>query len=191
MIEVLSKFKKGSTNKPQIGDKFIFLDDGKWGGSRLHIAIVNNIYKFKDLEYKTITRMRTSDEGKTYEENISIKQAIQQNIDNDFEDDPIYTKHPKQVLELYIPTYDDNMIYAIRTADDDYEWFSCDVSSFWQMGGLLSYGDYEERRGEYNYTTEMIEEKIEEYYNSEDEIDRQRYEDIKEYLKNLLETLKH
>lgn len=186
MHELLDQFKRGTTDNPKISDKFIFLDDGKWGGSRLHVAFVINIFNFKELGCVSINRPTTSYDGKTYTETLTIQQAIQQNIDNDFDDSPIYTKHPRQVLQLYIPTYDNNLIYAIRTSDSDYDWFSCDINSYWQSGGLLSYDEYEVRRGNYNYSVEMIEDKFSELLESDNESDREHYIEIKTYLESLI-----
>ena len=181
-MKELLKFKKGSTKEPKIGDKFIFLDDGKWGSNRIHIAFVKNILTFDEANLITIKRLNTSVDGKVFEEILTVKQSIQQNIDNDFDDTPFFTKHPNQVLVLYIPTYDEDVIYAIRTQDKDYDWFSCDVNNFWQSGGLLSYDDYEKRRGEYNYTTEQIEEKFSEYCEESTE--------VKEFLINFEKIIK-
>ena len=158
MENILSKYSIGKDiNNPKIGDKFVFLDDGKWGNSRLHIAIVTNIYDFDDT--KNI-KVKIWEDNLTQIE-VSLSERLKENIS--YSDD-LYVTNPQKVLECSIPSYDENLIYFINTKDSMYKWFSVDVQSYWQSGGLLTYDDYNKERNGINLSIQDIEDKLLEEY---------------------------
>lgn len=165
MRDLLKKFNKGLINKPQIGDKFIFLDDGKWGQSRRHIAFITRVLGFNDCDNIIKAVQCENEVGEIIKEHINLRDAIQNNINNDVKYQPIYTKTPDKVIECYIPSYDENLIYFIKTYDNK-GWFSCDIESFWQSGRLISYDELDKQFSEDDPTL-SLEDNFVERYNSE------------------------
>ena len=161
MENILSKYSIGKDiNNPKIWDRFIFLDDGKWGNMRLHVAIVTNIYDFDDT--KNI-KVKVCKDDSTQVEEVPLSERIKENINYN---DDLYVTNPQKVLECSIPSYDENLIYFINTKDGMYKWFSVDVQSWWQAGGLLTYDVYDkERSKEINLPIQDIEDKLLEEFN--------------------------
>lgn len=102
---------------PNVGEKFMFFDDGKVRYSRMYQAEVLKIYSFEDTPN-------------------FVKEALNNNdCDWLFIKDNKTGKYKSDVfIECNIPKYDDNHIWFARTQDGGF--FSIDIQSSWQGGRL-------------------------------------------------------
>ena len=113
---------------PKTGEKLKFWDDGKVGHSRRYVAKVNGVFAPDDV--KRIFVIRGDDEMSVYD--IWLEQAD--------ECDWVYAKETDVFVRCFIPGYDDNDIWFVRTKQGG--WFSIDCQSGWQSGYLDVDDDY-------------------------------------------------
>lgn len=121
------------TSVPTIGKKYHFFDDGKLSPSRHYIATV------KKLLSPRATRNLMFDGKSLYD--IWREQIEEHTTTPTFRvgdvgvGEPwLYSRDTDYFVELSVPDYDENYLYAVRTIRGT--WFTLCIQSFWQ-GGVL------------------------------------------------------
>lgn len=126
---------------PQVGETYMFYDDGKRGLSRQYKATVLRIIS-KD-EAKNVTFPTYCSDEIEYEENTIVykdREPIGEATLLDVwkarvEDcDWLYAEDTDYFIECSIPRYDENSIWFVRTKEGN--WFSIDIQCYWQAGLL-------------------------------------------------------
>lgn len=118
---------------PKIGKKYHFFDDGKVSPSRHFVAEVTKL-----LSPKEAKKIMFDDESLYRIWKEAIKKHSSTNnftVGSTKAGEPwLYAIDTDYFVELSIPEYDDNLLYAVRTIHGD--WFTLCIQSFWQ-GGIL------------------------------------------------------
>lgn len=140
------KHKVESELIPNIGDEYMFYDDGKITWSRQYKAKVEHVITPEDAKFVNLDAWRDPETGmiETITNHSAEPDAVQSLYDRwreeiwdntDGTGEPyLYDIKTDFFVGCSIPEYDKNEIWFVRTVNGG--WFSLDIQSFWQ-GGVL------------------------------------------------------
>ena len=115
---------------PLIGKTYKFFDDGKLVASRMYDATVTRIITLSEAESFMVKAMDNDSECFT----LILRSLLDIWNEQKRECDWLYDNNTDVFVECFIPDYDDELIYFVRTTDGG--WFSMNIQSDWQAGSL-------------------------------------------------------
>ena len=116
---------------PEINKYYHFWDDGKTSVSRHYICRVERIITNKDAKKLMVKTYEYPDDNAVEEKLVSLYDYWQEQVP---EYPWLYANETDYFIEISCPTYDDNLLYAVRTIGGG--WFTMDIQSWWQGGRL-------------------------------------------------------
>lgn len=116
---------------PKVGEFYHFWDDGKTSVSRHYICRVERVLKVKDAKKLMVSFNDAIDDNTVVEKEATLYDIWKEAV---LEYNWLYAEETDYFIEISCPTYDDNLLYAVRTKDGG--WFTMDIQSWWQGGKL-------------------------------------------------------
>lgn len=118
---------------PEVGKQYHFFDDGKISSSRHYIATVVELIPIEESKKIIISTPRDYD-WKTRENHFIDMSLYDIWKDEVKEIDWIFNYSTDYIVKCSIPEYDKDPIYFAR--DRKNNWFSMNVTNWWQCGRL-------------------------------------------------------
>lgn len=118
---------------PEVGKQYHFFDDGKISSTRHYIATVLEIIPIADAKNIIISTPRDYD-WNTHENHFIDMSLYDIWRDEVTEINWVFNDETDYIVKCSIPDYDDDPIYFAR--DKKNNWFSMNVTSWWQCGRL-------------------------------------------------------
>ena len=131
MAEVISCRPYKEMPIPEVGKKYHFFDDGKCRISRMYIAEVKRIWTYDEIKDLGLELPNFGDLANE----LFFPKKFAEVLNDNIETCPwLYAEEQPIIIELSVPKYDENTLYAVRTKDGG--WFTIDIESSWQSGRL-------------------------------------------------------
>lgn len=111
---------------PKIGETYPLFDDGKLTDTRLYYGEVKRILTVDESKTEIVKHLEKIGDDYGLVDRTLYDIWKQEILDADF----LFSQDTDYFVEISVPDYDENMLWAVRTKDGG--WFTMDIQSYWQ-----------------------------------------------------------